>query len=544
MVLIKRGFLLLICLLIFMPFKAEAGFVNVSEIFNENENNSIIADGLLDSGAVNTAYGGSGTKDIDSGQDKFIITFNISRIPNDNQIRLEDSTFRLRGEPAANPLIDIFEFTGLYFTNEQTATFANFNATVVDTGTFLNRTSAPTGGCCTYFNVGNVTDAITIGDLNLSLYFTVLDEQTPFSNLIAKEDGGDLPELIINYVINVTPDLAGTISNYTAANFFNTSDFINASTLITSNNLTSKLNLTATLFINDISNQTLEIQQDQINGSIVSIVFNDTNITVGDIVLIQFNASDTVYNIDYVNSSGLTVIDPSAPIVTLYELGDGSSTFANGSTIIKSDDGQFTLNFNYSVIDNGDVSNCSYYVASVLETTNTTNQTKGTNLTFVKTDFRASTPEYNLQISCRDGDNNEGNSSIFTIFASVSSPGEGGGSQGGGGGGGGGGLKILGDTCTSSIQCQSNICDVNGSEMCSTLEGLCGNNICDRQFNESFNSCNLDCRGTQVFNLDIPFIENIAPILFGAVIILLFSGGGNPRKAIKTIRKSLRGNRK
>jgi len=171
------------------------------------------------------------------------------------------------------------------------------NQTLQGVGTALNNTLS------IVFNATNITKNQVIG-----VQFNATDG-TAVSNYL------NATEITVN---DTAPILSAGTLNETNATLFITAEQINSS--ITISDVDSENNyITAILFVNRIANQTQQVGTINIGsaGRIVSIVFNATNITIGQVIGIQFNATSTGDSSDavYLNGTDVTV-NNSAPILS------------------------------------------------------------------------------------------------------------------------------------------------------------------------------------------------------------------------------------
>lgn len=106
---------------------------------------------------------------------------------------------------------------------------------------------------------------------------------------------------------NFAPTLSSPAMNYTNATFHPTAKFINASVNFQDANSGDKGNFTVIMFVNNIVDRTMQLPNNYANNTVASIIFNSTNLTVGQRVVVQFNTTDGNGGATYINSSVLTV---------------------------------------------------------------------------------------------------------------------------------------------------------------------------------------------------------------------------------------------
>src|SRR3989344_8337438 len=131
-------------------------------------------------------------------------------------------------------------------------------------------------------------------------------------------DGTDYSDPVNSSIITVNDSnltLASAAINYTNLTLNFSGDFINASVSVTDPDKYDLVNTTVKLFINRaaVANQTLHIINSNTSTGTrtISIIFNNTNITKGQVLEMQFNGtsdSNTV-NAFYINATAVTVND-------------------------------------------------------------------------------------------------------------------------------------------------------------------------------------------------------------------------------------------
>ena len=126
----------------------------------------------------------------------------------------------------------------------------------------------------------------------------------------------DVKLVKVGYGTNAAPVLTNAAINYTNGTFFATGEQINASVTVTDSDSEDRINGTAVLFINDKTNITLQFLNSVPSGGILSIVFNATNITVNNTVLVQWNSSDGLLGSNFVNSTVVTVTSRPSDVLT------------------------------------------------------------------------------------------------------------------------------------------------------------------------------------------------------------------------------------
>ena len=105
---------------------------------------------------------------------------------------------------------------------------------------------------------------------------------------------------------NTAPNLTSASLNVTNATLTASADWINASVSLSDSDA-EKANLTAVFYVNNAANITVQILNNYQSGSTVSYVFNNTNVTGGQNIIVQFNASDGGLASNYLNTSRITV---------------------------------------------------------------------------------------------------------------------------------------------------------------------------------------------------------------------------------------------
>ena len=107
--------------------------------------------------------------------------------------------------------------------------------------------------------------------------------------------------------------MSGPRLNVTGITLIATSDTINSSVDFTDLDVSEKVNVTVVFFVNDVANQTVQLLNNYANGTNVSYLWNNTNITLNQAVNVQFNASDGGNgsaggnSSNYINTSKITV---------------------------------------------------------------------------------------------------------------------------------------------------------------------------------------------------------------------------------------------
>jgi len=131
--------------------------------------------------------------------------------------------------------------------------------------------------------------------------------QKPFTTLLTTVSI-DNAAIEITYTLNnQVPTLSNPNINVTNTTFFITSKQINASVDFNETDNADRINATAILFVNRKANLTYQLPNNYVPNRSISIVFNKTNITIGDVVNVQWNISDGTNSDVYANSSAVTV---------------------------------------------------------------------------------------------------------------------------------------------------------------------------------------------------------------------------------------------
>lgn len=172
------------------------------------------------------------------------------------------------------------------------------------------------GGQATF----NITSLVrqAQGSQNLMLSFMINETVNDGSNGIQHfESSNGTASNFISVAINFQAVNPSVLSN-TAINISNltlfTGDYFQTNVTVSHNQL-SKTNLTAVLFINNVVNRTIPLNNDYANGTVVSYLWNNTNFTSGQSVVVQFNGTDGSLASNYINTTKVT-INNSAPSIS------------------------------------------------------------------------------------------------------------------------------------------------------------------------------------------------------------------------------------
>ncbi|MDO8556442.1 MAG: LamG domain-containing protein [Nanoarchaeota archaeon] len=101
---------------------------------------------------------------------------------------------------------------------------------------------------------------------------------------------------------NVAPSLNGMLLNI-SNDTLETGDFFNVSVNVSDNNSGDRINLTVVLFVNGNSNQTVSLFNNYRTNQTASYIFNNTNISAEQQIIVQVNGSDGVFATNYLNST-------------------------------------------------------------------------------------------------------------------------------------------------------------------------------------------------------------------------------------------------
>ncbi|MEK6812571.1 MAG: LamG-like jellyroll fold domain-containing protein [Nanoarchaeota archaeon] len=192
------------------------------------------------------------------------------------------------------------------------------------------------------------------------------------------------------------PSLASASLNVTNTTLSVSADFINASVALTENDVADRLNGTAVFYVSDVSNITLNLFNNWQNGQTASIVFNNTNVTADQNVIVQFNFSDGTASSNYLNTSKITV-NTSTPLLSSATLNITSSSEPTAEV----------FNSSISLSDSdGDKINLTavLFINSAVNQTIQLNNNYGTTASYVwnTTNFTAS-QTVNVQFNGTDG---------------------------------------------------------------------------------------------------------------------------------------------
>ncbi|HLD12896.1 MAG TPA: LamG-like jellyroll fold domain-containing protein, partial [Candidatus Nanoarchaeia archaeon] len=132
---------------------------------------------------------------------------------------------------------------------------------------------------------------------------------------------------------NIVPSLTNAILNVTNETLVPSGDNIQANVTV-SDPEGNATNFTIVFFVNNVANITAQLDNNYADGSTISYVFNNTNITTDQTINVQFNATDGSGSSNYLNTSKISTqiqIDPcdiGSPNTTCYI--SGVKVFPNG----------------------------------------------------------------------------------------------------------------------------------------------------------------------------------------------------------------------
>lgn len=163
-------------------------------------------------------------------------------------------------------------------------------------------------------------------------------------------------------------------------------------------------------------------------------IFNGSNATLvhGTNYTLFYYCNDSAGNLNASTRQSF-IVDLTAPNITLLAPNNSYNLTADSTTVV----------FNYSIIEELNVSSCSLILNGAVDQTNATIANTSANQSFTKS---LSAAAYTWLVNCTDEAGNAGNSSARTITISAPPSTSSGGGGGGGGSGGGGAASVTGTT--------------------------------------------------------------------------------------------------